>query len=326
MLSEAVFLLFILGCLFAVGITLWLNRADTGPKYGRAERTKAVAYLTRVKATEATAPAGGGARRSGNRIGGSGQEGVIVATEPIDPALAPSFTPSGKLRASSGEVHAGAAGAAAVSADMPVPVEKGESVFVASKRGLPISTKHEDVWTGWADVNARNIGGTQGTEALGAAFDLAMDSRARGLLDDLSRKGIEVAFGQPDEFSGEHAGEIATFDFSPDEHPGAGAPARMPRIRFNPVFLGEEPKVLAAALVHEATHFQQFLDGSLFQAQVDPIEVEMAAWSNEAAFWDEIRGGAPRRQSVLENQAEFAYRTALRGEAAMRDLLEALHG
>ena len=198
------------------------------------------------------------------------------------------------------------------------------SVFTPSKIGLPFRMKTEDVWTAWPDENLKNVTGSQGLEALSAAFDLVADSRAKTLTDDLVRKGIPVLFGTAAQFTGEMGNVIAFFQSSPGESITVGTPVTMPSITFNPLFLHEDPKVLATALVHEATHFQQFLDGSAWDRSRDAEDLEFQAWSNEAAFWEEARASVGPINTFLEQQSELAYRTALRGEAALRDLLIAL--
>lgn len=321
LISEVIFLLLILGSFAALGVTLWLNRASARPARAssREIRSKSLEYLTR---TQESAPAAvsGGARTSGTRVGGGGDEGMIVARDTLDPALAAQLRPSHGARPPRGEMEA------------PRPLkqavrpEQGMSVFVPSKRGLPIQHKTQDAWTGWADANRRNITGAQGAAELNAAFTLAEGTRARELIADLVRKGIDIGFGAAEDFTGAQATHVAVFEYNVMDRPVDGHPAVLPVIRFNPAYLGEAPTVLAAALVHEATHFQQFLDGSLFDTARDDVDTEYVAWANEAAFWDEVRGSAGAPEGELAAQAEFAYRTALRGEAALRDLLEALHG
>ena len=321
LLSELLFLAFILGSLLAV---FWFNRPEDGTprRHPRAERGQMVAYLARPHDDHGARQAvGGSLPRSGTRIGGSSaEEGMIVARDALDPAILAGRTSPGISAAAATDAPRDLSGS------RPAAAEEGRSVFVVSRRGLPIQSRGQDVWSGWQDQNHLNIGGTEGQAALQSAFKLAAGSRAAGIVGDLVRKGIEIAFGSAEDFSGEHAEEIATFDFSQETAPGAGAPETLPRIRFNPLFLHEDPAVLASALVHEATHFQQFLDGRLCGASPDQVDLEFAAWSNEAAFWDEIRSQRGPAKTFLELQEEFAYRTTLRGEAALRDLLEALHG
>ena len=199
----------------------------------------------------------------------------------------------------------------------------GRSVFVPARLGLPLHMRGTDLWSGWPDVNQRRIIGTQGIEQLTEAFRLVSASRTASITDDLYRKGIAISFGEPSDFSGAMAHVIASFRFSSDAKPPP-APAVMPVITFNPFYVRENPAVLGAALVHEGTHFQQYLDGTLLQPNWSIVETEFTAWSNEAAFWDEARGATWPFDTALEHEEEFGYHTVLHGEAALRDLLAAL--
>ena len=210
----------------------------------------------------------------------------------------------------------------------PVPAAAagadGRGVFVPARTGLGYHARGADVWTQWPDGNRRNIFGGADAARLNAAFDIAARSRASAITDDLYRKGVAIAFGEPSEFSGETHHAIALLQFPPGTSP-PGAPETPPVIKFNPVFLDADPLVLAGALVHEGTHLQQYLDGTLLDPDAPPLDTECAAWWNEAAFWDEVRGQAWPFDTVLELEAEFAYRAALHGEAMLKDVLAALH-
>ena len=179
------------------------------------------------------------------------------------------------------------------------------------------------MWSQWPDLNEQKILGDAGTAQLTAAFDVVAHSRASTITDDLYRKGIAIAFGDPSEFSGETHQAIAVLQVAKDTTP-PGRPATPPVIKFNPRFLNEPPLVLASALVHEGTHLQQYLDGTLLNPDLSTVQVEFAAWWNEAAFWDEVRSSAWPFDTVLELEEEFAYRAALHGEATLRDVLTAL--
>jgi hypothetical protein len=355
-LSEKLFALFIAGTLAAVFVSFAFQPQKGGAK-GRAgdaaERAKLLRYLSMPVGSAAAGASGAplGARRAA--AAGGEAEGLIVARADPEELEARHGAP----RASgAGRVQAGApreADDAEQPADEPVarsssaappqdaatpaagapaayvsrgPSPESRSLFVPSRLGLALHVKRLDIWAEWADVHLRNIAGARGADALTAAFELVAASRAGALVDDLLRKGIPLAFGDPSAFSGGTAHAVATFDFSPADSPAQGAPSALPAIRFNPAFLGEDPRVLAAALVHEATHFQQFLDGSLLDDAASRVELELEAWWNEAAFWDETRAAGAPGMSILEEQAELAYRTALRGEAALRDLITAIHG
>ena len=355
-LSEKLFVLFIVGTLAVVfgSFAFRPEKEAAGNKaVEAASRAKMLRYLA-APSDHAGAGASGTAFgvRKGGASGGKNGEGLIVARagpeeleaarrarrssdrEPVAagarPATAapenPPAQPAGRPAASTlpdASVSSEAAPATYVSAGSS---PESWSVFTPSRLGLALNVKRADVWTEWADVHLRNITGTRGVDALAAAFELVATSRAAALADDLLRKGIPIAFGDPSVFTGETANVVATFDFSSDESLAEGAPATMPAITFNPAFLGEDPRVLAAALVHEATHFQQFLDGSLLEPDVSHVDLELEAWWNEAAFWDETRASTWPANTFLEEQAELAYRTALRGEAALRDLVTAIHG
>lgn len=196
------------------------------------------------------------------------------------------------------------------------------SVFVPSRLGLAFRTRGLDLWTEWPDVNRRNISGNVGTALLTGAFDLIEQSRARPIAEDLHRKGIGLSFGRPEEFTGAHAETVALFHFSQEARPPAAPPT--PMIVFNPAFATESPAVLAAALVHEGTHLQAYLDGS-FWAGTSNLELEFSAWWNQTAFWDEVRGSCWPPDTPLERELEFAYQTTIRGEGALRDMLAALY-
>ena len=192
-----------------------------------------------------------------------------------------------------------------------------------SKIGLPVKSFSGNAWPDWPDVNQRNIQGTNGVASLTEALALVGQSRLRGVADALVRKGVAIAFGEPEEFLGRQAGALATFRFS-RQRTADGRPAEPPTILFNPQLLKEHPVVLAATLAHEGTHFQQYLDGELLDPGRPSSETEFDAWWNEAVFWDEVRSDAGPLNTPLEREAEFSYRTALGGEAALRNLLAAM--
>ena len=204
-----------------------------------------------------------------------------------------------------------------------IPGSDGRSVFVPARAGMPFRQAGSDAWTAWADVHRRNIVGTQGVAALAQAFEQIGQSRAFAVGETLTRKGIAISFGEPSDFTGVRASAIAYFDFSKRTKP-PGPPKTEPTIKFNPQFVNERPEVLAAALVHEGTHFRQFLDGTLLNPTRSNVDIECDAWWNEAAFWDEMRGKVWPIDTALERESEFAYRTALQGEARLRELLTAL--
>ena len=92
-------------------------------------------------------------------------------------------------------------------------------------------------------------------------------------------------------------------------------------ILLNPEFMNEDPGLLAAVIVHEGTHFQQFLDGELFDPSLSTPEVEFRAWVNEAVYWETVRAGFSPFDSPLAQQEETGYQVASLGEGALRDFL-----
>ena len=192
-------------------------------------------------------------------------------------------------------------------------------------RGLTYVGRDRDVWTRWPDANRRNITGKVGVDRLNQAFEILANSQAKPIADDLFRKGIAISFGDPADFTGEHATNAATLIFSTTVGPLKGRPTEPPQINLHPRFAKEDPRVLAAVLAHEGTHLQQFLDGTLFQTGSDPLDVEMAAWVNAASVWQQLRGSTSSLDSQLAREAELGYQVARWGEGAMRDFLKALY-
>ena len=336
-LSEKLFLLLIMGSLVVVASSFSVRQAkEARTAHGTETANKAqfVTYLTHARDETIHGEASGLVAGSASNADGwaHGSDGAVVAPSAIESSegkrgqRGARATPSVQTAI---KARQGAGGSLGIH-DRPlrtVPLSDSDSrsVFVPSRLGLPLHLKGAEVWSGWPDVNRANITGTAGTEVLEAAFQLVARSRAYAIARDLYRKGIPILFGAPSDFTGKMDNAIAFFHSSPDEAPASGAPETLPEIRFNPLFADENPKVLAAALVHEATHFQQFLDGSLSKPSRSNVDLEFQAWWNEAAFWDEARAEVWPINTFLEGQAELAYRTALRGEAALRDLLAALH-
>jgi hypothetical protein len=205
----------------------------------------------------------------------------------------------------------------------PQPVgADGQSVFVPSKLGLSVQKRGADVWEQWNKRYERNITGTQGLGQLQQAFALIEDSRMLSVAEDLIRRGVAISFGEASDFSGVTGGALAYFHYAATEAPPS-APSVEPEIRLNPKLLHEHPLILAAALVHEGTHVQQYLDGSLLDASESDPEIEFSAWWNEAAFWEEVRGALWPIDTPIERELEFNYHAALHGEARLRELIEA---
>jgi hypothetical protein len=86
-----------------------------------------------------------------------------------------------------------------------------------------------------------------------------------------------------------------------------------------------DPRLLAGVIVHEGTHFQQFLDGELFDSSLSTPEREFRAWVNELVYWNEIRPIVSSLRTPLAEQYEFTYQIALRGEGALRDFLASVY-
>lgn len=350
LLSEKLFLLLVAGSLFGLVGTLVLNPevwrgSKRRPKPSSVKGSALLTSGARSTITDAARRTSALAAPAG--FGSGQQSGVIVARETRElsesgqraadrvHAAAPETgsvpAPSGAPRASAparalpGALVSGVEPPAADAVMRIAPAgEEAVSVFVPSIIGLPFHQKTEDVWTAWPDENVKNITGSQGVDELEAAFALVADSRAAGLMEDLVRKGIPISFGTTAQFTGELSNVIAFFHSEPEASVAAGVPVTKPSITFNPLFLHEDPKVLAAALTHEATHFQQFLDGSAWDGSRAAEDLEFQAWSNEAAFWEQVRAEVWPINTFLEQQSELAYRTALRGEGALRDLIAAL--
>jgi hypothetical protein len=345
LLSEKLFLLLIIGSL---SVIVWLAlRHERQPASKRGITSHQLSGLSsdRRQVSKFRAPGSGSAG-----AGGADGEGMIVARDPIE-LPAPRRTSASKqravetLEAAPQQEPAQMADPAemnlstvSVSAEIETPVtaaavpvasglsqNQAFSLFVPSKIGLPIHLKEEEKWPGWEDVNRENVVGEHGTAVLHEVFDVVRGTRAGVLVEDLVRKAIPVSFGTASDFA-EEPNVIAVFEFASEKEAEIGGPGHHPQILFNPAFLNEDPRVLSAALVHEATHFQQFLDRSIFNQSIPRANLELEAWQNEAAFWEGVRGELVASHSALARQPELAYRTALRGEGALRDLLAALEG
>lgn len=290
--------------------------SDTGPGAGPA----AVSETARAPSAGGQ-PAAGGEETAGLGTDGSGARPSSLRSEgssepvrrPVSLAQVPSVARDGAYVSGvpSADRHAPDAGT------------DGRSVFVPSRLGFPLQPRGTDVWSQWSEVYQRTITGTQGTGLLAQAVDIIEGSRMLSIAEDLVRRGVAVSFGDPDDFSEEQRGAVAIFRYADTDTPPS-APSTAPEIRLNPKLLSEHPLVLAAALVHEGTHLQQYLDGTLLNASTSDPEIEFRAWWNEAAFWEEVRGKAWPIDTPLERELEFSYRAALHGEARLRELLEAM--
>jgi len=183
-----------------------------------------------------------------------------------------------------------------------------------------------DLWAAWPDVNQKNITGSLGTALLGAAFDLVAASGASAVTNDLFRKGISIAFDGsffgPNTLCGNaYACHVFYTGFQPPAAPGL-----VPQIAFNPVYSAEDAEAIAAVLVHEGTHFQQYLDGTTFHrlgGTITTIDTEFTAFWNAAVYWGEIRSTQIPVTSFLEDDLENLYQLAQQGEAQLRNEIAA---
>ena len=196
----------------------------------------------------------------------------------------------------------------------------------------------EDRWSGWPDSTATgpNIVGTVGIGVLQQTFDwVAQSQEFRSIADDLAQKGIPIFFGDPADFGAGnlYGNSIASFvgDMAWDNYQPNPPPDDSTYIVFNPAYLNDNPLALAAVLVHEGTHFQDYLDmdpqmqaySSSLSARVD---IEFSAWWNEAAFWQDVKQQAGPIDTPLEDQVQRgAYEHAIQGEAALRDFIAGLY-
>ena len=187
-----------------------------------------------------------------------------------------------------------------------------------------------DLWTDWPTVNQRNIVGTSEEVArLSAIFDVVASSSTSVITDDLTRRGIELSFGDPTLFvdQGLCGGAIACFVSSTQFRPPT-APGFEPAILFNPAYASEQVGVLAGVLVHEGTHFEQYLDGTLLRhadGELSVVDVEFTAWWNAAAYWAGVRNQFLPADTVVEQTMETGWQKAQEGEAALRDLIASLY-
>ena len=173
-----------------------------------------------------------------------------------------------------------------------------------------------DIWTQWPDVNIMNITGTEGTAVLTSAFNLVAGSGANSITNDLFRKGIPISFIDISTFQSLCGDAIACFGGASGSPPYA--PSTPPSMIFNPTYLNETSEALAAVMVHEGTHFQEYLDGRSFNPLYGDVDIEFDSFWNGAVFWGEIRGGV-LITTALENDVEGLYQLAQQGEGALRD-------
>jgi len=254
----------------------------------------------------------------GSGLGPAGEAGGDAFGSGPARAGAPSTAPPGAGFGGSGIAISPAPDAAPFPSFTFPPLPPAPEGFTFISRGTSI-------WTGWTDVDALNITGTQGVALLTSAFNLVASlSPFNAITADLIAKGISIAFGTAQDFSGPTANAIAYFRVQGTAaFPNTPVPA--PFLLFNPAFLHDSVEAIAATLVHEGTHFQQYLDGQIFNPTQTVIDIEFRAWWNAAVFWHEVRAQASPLDTRLEQEAEFGYRTALQGEAALRALIASLY-
>ena len=171
-------------------------------------------------------------------------------------------------------------------------------------------------------MNTLNIVGALGVQDLTEAFNAVAQSGAHAISDDVFRRGISISFSDPGAFP--CGGAIACFIAFPGPVPPA-TPDPLPFIVFNPDFLGEPPVVLGAVLAHEATHFQEYLDGRLVNPNLGTVDLEFDAFWNEAVYWSEVRATSEPFDTPLEQEAEFVYQLAQQGEGPLRDRIAAVY-
>jgi hypothetical protein len=181
-----------------------------------------------------------------------------------------------------------------------------------------------DIWTGWPVVNQVNILGDIGVSVLQSVFSLVASSRAQTITNDLTARGIPILFTDEGTFGLLCSEAIACFLSSSAAVPPS-TPSPTPVILFNPAYLNEPPASLAAVLVHEGTHFQQYLDGRLFDPALGTVDTEFDAFWNAAAYWQDVRSSQSPFTSPLELEVEGIYRLALQGVPQLRDHIVALY-
>ncbi len=195
-----------------------------------------------------------------------------------------------------------------------------------SPRSFAYIARGGDLWTSWPDVNSLNIGGTEGIGSLAAAFQLISGSGVHTITDDLMRKGISLSFVDAFTFQQACGTAIACLQFcNPTICTPPDKPGRLPDIIFNPSYLDESPTVLADVLVHEGTHFQQYLDGRISNPQLGLVDIEFDAFWNQAVFWSEVRGTIGTIDTQGEHDMDTVYQLAQQGEGALRNAIAAVY-
>jgi hypothetical protein len=234
---------------------------------------------------------------------------------------------SGTTRRESGTLVLIGAGGGAPSGEPPPGPKLADSTEPRTRRGgrlrrVEFVPRSADLWTRWPDAHRRVITGTIGVAALGQALDLLQKTDAHSVADDLIRKGIEISFGDSEEFSdADH--QAARFIYTDADPPRTPTPP--PVLRLNPRFKDEDPRVLAAVLAHEGAHFQQYLDGTLRRGRASRTELEARAWTSGAVVWQQMRRTALPLRTPLVRDLEVGYQIARQGEGLLRDFMAALY-
>lgn len=266
------------------------------------------------------------------------EEGGQIVVASGGPAAAPRPSPpidSGGLGGSGGGRGGGGGGGGGSGgiggggsggATTAPPVIPPGSVFGgggAVPTGLVYIPRGTDIWTDWPLVNEINIDEEIGAGVLRTVFSLVAASRAHGITDDITARGIPIGFIDQGTFDRVCTKEaVACFVPLSSAAPPA-APDPPPVIVFNPTYLSEPLATLAAVLVHEGTHLQEYLDGRLLDSSRGTVDNEFDAFWNSAAFWEGIRFTQAPFTTPLERDLEGIYQTARQGEAELRDLIAA---
>ena len=153
-------------------------------------------------------------------------------------------------------------------------------------------------------------------------------SGASAITDDLTKKGIAISFDATFFTSGAPCENAYACHSSP-LLPPPNEPSEKPFIVLNPILLSEDPSAVAAVLVHEGTHFQQFLDGSIHNeaaGNLTIVDIEFRAFWNAAVYWGSVRSGLAPFNTQLTADLESLYNLALQGEAALRNEIAARYG
>jgi len=176
-----------------------------------------------------------------------------------------------------------------------------------------------NVWTAWPDSDRLNITGTVGVDLLNQAYNL-LGQVASAITGDLFAKSIEIRFGDgADTCNGRAVTGYVAF-FCPGDPTGMpGQPESKPFIVVHPDYQNESVQVIAAVLAHEGTHFQQYLDSTLFSAQTE-VDKEFRAYWNGSGAWQRLRPSSIRG-TRLEKDLDTILAQAQQGESSFKDYL-----